>query len=100
MVNGRKLKTCPHCGQLIPPRPLFANAWIKQRIYDLVARSPQGISARAVFEQVWANDPDGGPESLNCIAVHVKQMVPILTRAGVAIRSTGGPYARYHLVKL
>ena len=93
-------RCCSTCGQIIPPRPLFANAWIKQRIYDFISKHPEGVSARTVFDHVWAHDEDGGPESLNCVAVHLKQMQPALTRAGVAIRTTGGPYARYHLVKL
>ena len=96
MVNGRKLKTCPHCGQLIPPRPLFANAWIKQRIYEFISKHPEGVSCKAVAEFVYS----GAAKDQSVIPAHIAQMTPTLARAGVVIRSTGGPYARYRLVKL
>lgn len=96
-IKNRHPRHCSECGQLIPPRPIFGNASVKQRIFDFVAKHPEGVPAKLVFDHVWANDPDGGPLSQNTVAVHLKQMAPILAREGVAIRSSGGPFATYRL---
>ena len=92
---------CCCCGQLIPPpAEVFQNARVKQRIYEYIAAHPEGVSRRQVVEAVYADDPDGGPEYMNVIAVHVKQMNPKLATLGVRLVASGGPHSVYRLVAL
>ena len=81
---------CSQCGQLvINSSPVLPR--IKQRIFDVIRHRP-GISAEALRNLVWADDIDGGPETLSCLHVHVHQMNRILQPHGLAVRGhpTGG----------
>lgn len=63
--------TCPCCKQLIPP--LINLPIIKQRIYDYVSTHPSGVTTAQILDYVYAEDPNGGPDS-PCIRAHVYQM--------------------------
>jgi hypothetical protein len=65
---------------------------IKQRILDAVRRRP-GISSEMLREQVWWDDPAGGPENRKCLHVHVNQLNRQLAPFGIAVRgSRSGGY--------
>ena len=81
---------CSHCGQPIPPKGLRLPP-IKQRIYDAVKRRP-GITAQELRDWVWADDPNGGPESRKVLHVHVSQLNHLLAPLGIMVRSQGGGY--------
>lgn len=54
--------SCCCCGQPLPPaRHPFTRGRCRQ-VYDFVARHPQGVRIEEIFEHIWGNDPDGGPE--------------------------------------
>jgi hypothetical protein len=83
------MTTCPHCGQPIAPTGLRLPP-IKSRIYEAVRRRP-GISAEELRGLVW-NGPDGGPENIKCLHVHVHQLNNLLAPHGIMVRSQGGGY--------
>jgi hypothetical protein len=53
---------CPCCGRPYPPL-LVVSGHIRQRIVNLVASRPDGITTREIFDLVYAADPNGGPTS-------------------------------------
>jgi hypothetical protein len=83
-------KTCPACGQVIIPDRLRLPP-IKRRIFEAVQRRPD-ISAEELRCIVWADDPNGGPEDLKCLHVHVAQLNALLRPLGLMVRSQGGGY--------
>lgn len=95
------VKRCACCGQIIPPADHpFRNAEVKRRIYDAISKHPEGLNRRQVIEMVYGDDPNGGPEEMNVISVHVQKMNERLLDKGVKIASSGGPYSVYRLVAL
>ena len=71
---------------------------MKQRLYDFVARNPQGVSGAQIADHMYANDPNGGPENyLLAIRTHVFQMNKKLVPCGIAIKSCLGRGATYTL---
>ena len=90
------LPVCQHCGQIIPPKStIFDNALVKKRIYSFIAKHPEGVTRDQVFERVYADDRDGGPDYPNVISVHIASMNRMLKPLGVRIHSTGGHWTRY-----
>lgn len=74
---------------------------IKRRIYDIVRqRHPTGISAKLLTELVYASDPRGGPESTNCVHVHITHINKVIVDYGWKIRAGRGERDGYKLVKL
>ena len=115
MGNGRKRNStvdlCSCCGQIIPPKlhflnsvqttvPAFRAAPVKQRIYDYIAAHSEGISRDRIFNAVYGSDPNGGPDTLGVISVHVRNINKYLEENGapLRIRSTRGLGALYKLV--
>jgi hypothetical protein len=75
---------------------------VRQRLVNIVADRPDGIPINELVDQVYANDPDGGPvtgpRSVN-VMIHKanKQLRP----QGYQIESMWlGRGARYHLVRI
>lgn len=93
-------KVCEQCGQLVPPAGPRSLSPTQRRIYDFVARHPEGVTSEQIKGAVYGGDPDGGPESGNIVSVHISKMRPALAEVGVTIRSTRGPGATYRLVAL
>ncbi len=90
------LKICKCCGQVIPPA--VALPAVKQRLYDFVARNPQGVNAVQIAAYVYADDPNGGPENyLVAVRTHVFQMNKKLATHGIAVKSCLGRGATYTL---
>lgn len=90
MTRGTTPARCACCGQpTIPPVILPPT---KRRILDVVRRRP-GIDSENLRALVWADDPDGGPESWQCLYVHVHQLNRLLAPHGIAVRgSRSGGY--------
>jgi hypothetical protein len=95
-----KPKTCPCCGQLIPPALMFPNAPVSQRLYDFVAKRPQGATREQIADAIYADDPDGGPDTINAIKALIWRMNVRLKSKHLAIRGTLGRGADYRLVQL
>ena len=70
---------------------------VRQRIVDLIASLPDGITRHELLELVYASDPNGGPSTDNVISVLVKKANGDLAPSGYCITSTGGPGSRYRL---
>jgi hypothetical protein len=70
---------------------------VRQRIVNLVAARPDGITRDELIDLVYASDPNGGPENPNTISVLVKFANRDLARQGYQITATGGPGSRYCL---
>ena len=90
-------KVCPQCQRPLPPA-LPVHGPVRQRIVDLIAsRSDAGITRHELLDLVYANDPNGGPDTENVISVLVKKANNDLAPLGYCITATGGPGSRYHL---
>jgi len=89
---------CGKCGQLIPPKILFRNASVKQRIYDFVSQHPEGVNSVQIADHIYADDPDGGPGSPEVtVRTHIFFMNRLLNQRGVMIRAGSGRYSTYTL---
>jgi hypothetical protein len=98
---AQKVAKCCCCGQILPPKIKFTGP-VKQRIYDYVVRHHEGVNRFQIMEAVYADDPDGGPESHSTIGVHIMQMNnQVLRQHGFIIRSAPGRNASgYRLIAL
>lgn len=87
------VKICQCCGHPLPEygvRAVLTN--LQLRIFDAVAHAGQaGIPAQRIMDVVYADDPSGGPESHNIIAVVRRQMEPQLMAYGLKIKTRRGP---------
>ena len=91
---------CEHCGQVIPPKRLFAHQPVKRRIFDFVAKHPEGVSRDQILDAVYGHRSDGGPESGSIVSGHLNKMRAVMRAAGVDIISPRGRGASYRLVAL
>lgn len=86
---------CPHCGAVMESAIFLAP--VKQRIYDYIRRHA-GCTSEEIMRSVWADDPDGGPDS-NSLSVHISQMKSTLLQHNLRIDTRRGPGATYRLIK-
>jgi len=93
-------KTCSCCGQLIPPKLFFPRAPVSQRLYDFVASRPQGTTREQIADAIYAEDPNGGPDSPSAIKALIWKMNNRLKPEHLAIRGTMGCGSSYRLVQL
>jgi hypothetical protein len=74
---------------------------VRQRIVDVIADRPAGISRAEVIDVVYADDVDGGPTTPNTVSVLIhlanEQLAKQNYRIEAAWRGRGG---RYRLVRL
>lgn len=91
---------CPTCNQIIPP-PIgpFDHSPVKQRIFDFIARHPEGVTMPQLMDHVYALDPAGGPENPNVISAHLHGMRRTLAKTGITVSKTGGHGTKYRLVQ-
>jgi hypothetical protein len=74
---------------------------VRQRIVDLIANRPDGITRHELIDLVYAADPNGGPANPNVISVLVKLANAEIAPRGFRISPTWrGPGARYRLVRI
>ena len=97
-----KLQLCPTCSQIIPPRigVLFFHSLVKKRIYDFIAKHPEGVMMAELMDHVYALEPSGGPDSPGSLRAHICQMRPMLAKVGMAIENSRGMGSGYRLVPL
>jgi hypothetical protein len=88
---------CPSCGQIIAPQNPFDGQPVKARIYDFIAKRSGGVTTEELMEHIYADDPDGGPDSPKAIAVHISRMNDVLIPLGLRIASSLGRGAVYRL---
>ena len=95
----RQPEKCKHCGQIIPPQSPFRPNSVKQRIYDFVAKHPEGTSSYQIADHVYQDDPDGGSDVV-CIRTHIWRMNQQLRAFGVRVHAGSGRYAAYTVMKI
>lgn len=94
-------KCCPTCGQTLPPDRkgwsyLFRGRSAK--IVEVVQKvGPNGIVSDALFDRVYGDDPDGGPDGgVKSMCVLIAAINRRLATVGKRIRCTsrgrGGPH--------
>jgi len=101
------MKCCPSCGQTLPRKlPIVPEArGIKRRLLDIVHRAgPNGISTDDLFDMIWGNSSDGGPETgTKTLHVHVSVLNKALLKHKLKIKNTDvgrGACGSYKLVEL
>lgn len=94
-----KVKTCPCCGQLIPPTLMFQGR-VSQRLYDFVAKHPEGVDREQIADFVYAEDPNGGPDSEGAVKALIWRMNVNLKSKNLRIKSSMGRGSVYRLVQL
>jgi hypothetical protein len=74
---------------------------VRQRIVDLIANRPDGITRSELIDIVYADDPNGGPDNPNTICVLVHHANAELAPQGFRILPAWrGRGARYRLVRV
>ena len=98
-------KTCPCCGQTLPDElpPDVKLSASQRRVVERVRRAGKyGILSTALFDFVYADDPDGGPLSGKvCLQVRIYQINKQLRKVGKVIRAPrgGGGESRNYVLK-
>ena len=101
------VKCCPTCHQTLPnplPHDLQFRG-VKNLILRRVHKAGgAGIRSDLLFDHVYGDDPNGGPETgMKILAVHIWHMNKTLKSFGLKIKSLTvgrGGYGNYVLVKL
>jgi hypothetical protein len=95
---SRRPHFCPACRRPFPPL-LVVHGPVRQRVVDLIANRPDGITRAELLDLVYADDPNGGPDTPNTISVLVKNANAELAALGYRIEPAWrGRGARYRLV--
>jgi hypothetical protein len=77
------------------------NGPVRQRIVDLIAGRPDGITRSEILATVYADDINGGPDNPNTISVLIKRANEELAAQGFRITPAWlGRGARYRLVRI
>jgi DNA-binding response OmpR family regulator len=97
---SRRPHFCPACRRPFPPA-LTVHGPVRQRIVDLIANRPDGITRAEIINTVYAADINGGPTNENVVAVLIKHANKELAAQGFQIVPTWrGRGARYRLVEI
>ncbi len=98
---SRRAKICPACQRPFPPA-LVVSGSVRQRLVNIVADRPDGIAIGDLVDQVYADDPDGGPVTApRSVNVMIHKANKQLRAQGYQIQSMWlGRGARYHLVRV
>jgi hypothetical protein len=96
----RRAHICPACHRPFPPA-LWVSGPVRQRIVDLIANRPDGITRAEILATVYAGDIDGGPNDPNTVSVLIKKANEELAAQGYCITPAWlGRGARYRLIKI
>jgi hypothetical protein len=96
----RRARICPACHRPFPPK-LIVHGPVRQRIVDVIANRPDGITRGEIISTVYADDIDGGPINPNTVSVLIKHANEELAAQGYCISPAWlGRGARYRLIKL
>ncbi|HXH94049.1 MAG TPA: hypothetical protein VNN25_20910, partial [Thermoanaerobaculia bacterium] len=90
------MKCCPTCKRPFPPE-IELSSRFRQKIYDFIARHPEGVTTMDIMQEIYAERLDGGPESPNVIRVMVSHINAELERRGIEGRlaGSGGRHSVY-----
>jgi|SRR6516165_10468089 hypothetical protein len=97
---SRRPQICPTCLRPLAPK-LAVNGPVRQRIVDIVANRPDGITRGELIDIIYSADPNGGPATPNTISVLIhlanQQLLEQGYRIEAAWRGRGG---RYRLMRV
>ena len=97
---SRRRRLCPTCHRPFPPR-LVVHGPVRQRIVDVIADRPDGITRGEILDVVYADDADGGPANPNTVSVLIKHANKELAAQGWHIAPAWlGRGARYRLERI
>lgn len=93
---------CPHCHQTLPDEPVLHGIVLRpatKRLFDAVKRAgPNGIYPPDLFELLYQEDPNGGPETgMKCLHARIWLLNRRLRKIGKEISSMRGRYGAYVL---
>jgi hypothetical protein len=84
----------------VSPR-LVVHGPVRQRIVDVIANRPDGITRAELLDVVYGDDPNGGPDNPNTICVLINHANEELAAQGWHIAPARlGRGARYRLVRI
>lgn len=89
---------CPVSGRPCP-RKLLVSGPVRQRIVDVIATRPHGVTRGQLMWLVYGEDPNGGPDSPNVVCVHIWHANKELRPQGYEITASRGRGSLYRLVK-
>jgi hypothetical protein len=93
---------CKCCGHPLPE----SNAALgltrgQQRLFQFVEKAGRaGITRHDLMDRMYANDPNGGPDSLNVLNVQKTNMNRRLLKHGLKITTSRGHYSMWRLEKI
>jgi hypothetical protein len=97
---SRRPHLCPTCQRPFPPQ-LVVHGPVRQRIVDLIAGRPDGITRAEIIATVYADDIDGGPDNPNTVSVLIHHANAELAAQGFRIAPAWrGRGARYCLMRI
>jgi hypothetical protein len=73
---------------------------VRRRIIEILSAHPEGLMRSHLFDLVYADDPNGGPNDMRVIPVLIKHANRELAPQGWQIKTTLGRGALYKLVKI
>lgn len=96
------MKCCPTCLRPLPPTNIQVRGAKPQALLDYVLKHPNGVTRQQIFNSVYSDDPDGGPEFMNIVAVMVCKINRNFEKQDVKLRIRGsrGPGSVYRAVYL
>lgn len=94
------MKRCPTCKRPFGP-DIDVGGIKRQRLFDYVARHPEGVTRDQIMTAVYKGDATGGPEDPKIVGVVVRQINQRLRKMGHShrIRGAGGPGSTYRLLE-
>lgn len=97
-----KIINCECCGHPMVSDKIGVVLTVTQhRVYEVVKRAGSaGITCKEIFDRVYANDPDGGPNSPGIISVCISQANKRLAQFGLKMQGTKGPAGGIRLVRI
>jgi hypothetical protein len=73
----------------------------QRKVFDAIQSCGAiGVGRDAIMSRVYADHPDGGPEWINVICVHITAINRKIRPLGYKIHATRGPGSVYRLVVL
>ena len=93
------VKCCPTCGHPIPENELLhALSNTQRKLFVSVQRAGRaGIRSEVLLQQMYQDDPSGGPEAPNILYVFKSKMQYVLRQFGLKLVVSRG---NWHLEKI
>jgi hypothetical protein len=94
---------CPHCGAPMPSDEVAATlAPVQRRLYEIVRDSGTvGINGREVLSRLYADDPDGGPDTFQVLSSTARNTNEKLAQFGLKLKASArGTWSFWRLIRI